>query len=145
MSGPLVLARGQGTTSTKAVIVNASGEILARASAPLTTEYPQNGWAEPSADAIWASVQAVIADLVAITGSSDIAAMAIANQRETLVTRDADTRAAIHPAMLWQCRRTADVCASLIAAGHDAAVVAARLSAGTDLLIRSPLGAVPAG
>ena len=122
---PLVLSIDQGTTNTKAVLVNTSGEIIARASSPLTTTYPQNGWAEQSATAIWASVRAVIADLVAQKGATNIAAIAIANQRETLVTWDAETSQPIHPAILWQCRRTADTCAALIAQGHDPAVLAA--------------------
>lgn len=120
----LVLAIDQGTTNTKAVLVDASGRIVARASCPLATSYPINGWAEQDAAAIWASVQSVIADL-APQGQGDIAAIAIANQRETLVTWDAETSQPIHPAILWQCRRTAEVCAGLIASGHDAAVVAA--------------------
>ncbi len=119
-----VLAIDQGTTNTKAVLVDGAGQIVARASSALTTAYPQNGWAEPSAADIWASVQAVIADLVA-QKPGQIKAIAIANQRETLVIWDADTSQPIHPAIIWQCRRTADVCAGLIAAGHDAAVVAA--------------------
>ncbi len=119
-----VLAIDQGTTNTKAILVDETGKVLARASAPLTTTYPQNGGAEQSAQAIWASVQTVIADIVAQAGP-DIAAVAIANQRETLVTWDADTSQPIHPAILWQCRRTADTCAALITAGHEAAVVAA--------------------
>jgi glycerol kinase len=119
-----VLAIDQGTTNTKAVLVDGAGSILARASSPLTTAYPQNGWAEQSAADIWASVQAVIADLVG-QAEGDIKAIAIANQRETLVTWDADTGQPIHPAIIWQCRRTAEVCARMIAAGHDADVVAA--------------------
>ena len=120
----LILAIDQGTTNTKAVLVNQQGQIVARASAPLTTQYPQNGWAEQSAAAIWQSVQAVIADLVG-QGAGEVAAIAIANQRETLVAWDAKTSQPIHPAIIWQCRRTAEVCEGLIAAGHDAAVVAA--------------------
>lgn len=122
---PLVLTIDQGTTNTKAVLINAAGEVIASASSPLTTTYPQNGWAEQSASTIWKSVQSVIADLVAQHGAANIAAMAIANQRETLVCWDADTSQPIHPAILWQCRRTADVCAGLIAQGHNADVVAA--------------------
>lgn len=117
-----VLAIDQGTTNTKAVLVDALGRVVARASAPLTTQYPQPGWAEQSASAIWASVQAVIADLAA-HGPPD--AIAIANQRETLVVWDAETSQPICPAPIWQCRRTAADCAALIAAGHDPAVLAA--------------------
>lgn len=118
-----VLAIDQGTTNTKAVLVDATGKVLARASQPLTTAYPQPGWAEQSATDIWASVQAVIAEVAAHHGAPD--AIAIANQRETLVVWDADTSTPICPAPIWQCRRTADDCAALIAAGHDPAVVAA--------------------
>jgi len=118
-----VLAIDQGTTNTKAVLVDATGKVLARASQPLTTAYPQPGWAEQSATDIWASVQAVIAEVAAHHDAPD--AIAIANQRETLVVWDADTSTPICPAPIWQCRRTADDCAALIAAGHDPAVVAA--------------------
>lgn len=114
-----VLAIDQGTTNTKAVLVAADGRIVARASAPLSTHYPQPGWAEQSGAAIWASVQSVIAELAA-HGAPD--ALAIANQRETLVVWDAQTGQPICPAPLWQCRRTAPDCAALIAAGRNEAV-----------------------
>lgn len=118
-----VLAIDQGTSNTKAVLVGGSGQILARASVPLTTQYPHPGWAEQSASAIWASVQEVIAQIVADQGAPD--AIAIANQRETLVVWDAQTSQPICPAPIWQCRRTAADCAALIAAGHDAQLIAA--------------------
>ncbi len=120
---PRILAIDQGTSSTKAILMDETGAILARASAPLTTQYPQDGWAEQSAEAIWASVQAVIAVITAAHGAAD--GIAIANQRETLVVWDAATSAPICPAPIWQCRRTAEACAALVAEGHDAAVVAA--------------------
>lgn len=118
----LVLAIDQGTTNTKAVLVDAAGQIHGRASAPLTTDYPRPGWAEQSASAIWQSVQAVIATLVA-QGGGQIEAIAIANQRETLVMWDARSGQPVAPAIIWQCRRTAQDCAALLAAGHDARVV----------------------
>ena len=117
-----ILAIDQGTTNTKALLIDASGRILARASSPLTTEYPQPGWAEQSAAAIWASVRAVIARIAESHGTPD--AIAIANQRETLVVWDADTSEPVCPAPIWQCRRTAEASARLIAAGHDAQMVA---------------------
>jgi glycerol kinase len=118
-----VLAIDQGTTNTKAVLVDAKGRVVARASAPLTTSYPHPGWAEQSAADIWASVQAVIAAIARDHSTPD--AIAIANQRETLVVWDAETSQPICPAPIWQCRRTAAACAGLIAAGHDEAVVQA--------------------
>lgn len=119
-----VLAIDQGTTNTKALLIDRSGTILARASAPLTTSYPHPGWAEQSAADIWTSVQAVIASIVAQTGTG-VDAIAIANQRETLVLWDSATSEPACPAPIWQCRRTATESAALIAAGHDPAVVAA--------------------
>jgi glycerol kinase len=116
-----VLAIDQGTTNTKALLIDNQGSILARASAPLTTSYPHPGWAEQSASDIWASVQQVIASIVADTGPPD--AIAIANQRETLVLWDSATSQPICPAPIWQCRRTADDCAALIAQGHDPQVI----------------------
>lgn len=118
-----VLAIDQGTTNTKALLIDQTGSILARAAAPLTTSYPRPGWAEQSASDIWASVQQVIAKIVGQAGTPD--AIAIANQRETLVLWDSATSQPICPAPIWQCRRTAEDCAALVSAGHDPAVVAA--------------------
>lgn len=118
-----VLAIDQGTTNTKALLIDDAGRVLARASAPLATQYPHPGWAEQSAADIWASVQSVIAQIVAVSGTPD--AIAIANQRETLVLWDSATNTPVCPAPIWQCRRTADDCAALIASGHDRHVIEA--------------------
>lgn len=124
MTARQVLAIDQGTTNTKALLVSDEGVVLARASCALATSYPQAGWAEQSAMAIWSSVQDVIAQILARTDTA-IECIAIANQRETLVVWDARTSRPICPAIIWQCRRTAAICETLVAAGHDAAVVAA--------------------
>lgn len=120
--GEFIIAVDQGTTNTKAILVNSAGEVVAKASAPLTSSYPRPGWAEQSAEDIWTTVQAVIADIVK-NNSVDIAGLAIANQRETLVVWNAETGKPIAPAILWQCRRTAKACEALLAAGHDPMVV----------------------
>ena len=122
MMRPRILAIDQGTSNTKALLVDAAGLIHAQASAPLASAYPKPGWAEQSATAIWASVQTVIAAIVAQAGASDIVGIAIANQRETLVVWDAVTSKPIAPAILWQCRRSAGTCAGLHQSGHNAAV-----------------------
>ena len=119
----IVLAIDQGTTNTKALLVSQTGDILARASVPMTTAYPQPGWAEQSAADIWSSVQTAIA--LVTQGHPQPDALAISNQRETLVVWDSETSQPLCPAIIWQCRRTAPACAALIAAGHDAQVVAA--------------------
>lgn len=121
MSGGLVLAIDQGTTNTKALAVAADGRIVASASRPMTVHYPQPGWAEQSADDIWRSVQGVAIEVMAAV-DEDIAAIAISNQRETIVLWDAATGEAIGPAVIWQCRRSAERCAALRAAGHAAAI-----------------------
>ncbi|MBP1884111.1 FGGY-family carbohydrate kinase [Sinorhizobium mexicanum] len=122
MTSGRVIAIDQGTTNTKAILVDGAGGIVAKASSPLKSTYPRPGWAEQSAEDIWASVRAVITDIVA-TGISDIRGLAIANQRETLVVWDAGTGSPIAPAILWQCRRTAQACEALIESGAGPAVV----------------------
>ncbi|KQW32338.1 glycerol kinase [Rhizobium sp. Root274] len=118
---PFIIAIDQGTTNTKAVLVDASGMVVSKASVPLTSHYPHPGWAEQSADAIWQSVQAVIADIVA-GDHGPITGIAISNQRETLVVWDAETGEPLAPAILWQCRRSAAACQRLIDQGHNGAV-----------------------
>ena len=120
-----ILAIDQGTTNTKVVLFDGDLRPLDRASRPLASRYPSDGWAEQSAEEIWGSVRAAVAELVGRAGTHRIEAVAIANQRETLVAWNADTGQPVGPAILWQCRRTAEACAELAASGHGAPVRAA--------------------
>ncbi len=117
-----VLAIDQGTTNTKALVVDEKGRVIARASVPTVSTYPQPGWAEQSAEGIWNATRKVIDAVAADAGKID--AIAISNQRETVVAWDARTGAPVGPAILWQCSRTAAVCDDLIAAGHGPTVAA---------------------
>ena len=119
---PAQLAIDQGTANTRALLVDAAGLIHARASAPLASANPKPGWAEQSATALWASVQTVIAAIVAQASASDMVAIAIAHQREMLVVCDAVASKPIAPAIRWQCRRSTGTCAALRQSDHNAAV-----------------------
>jgi len=121
----LVLAIDQGTTNTKALVVDENGHIHAQASSPSTTDYPHPGWAEQSAAGIWNETRSVIDAAAAQMNDRSIDAIAISNQRETIVAWDAETGKPVGPAILWQCSRTAPECAALIAAGHNETVEAA--------------------
>lgn len=119
MSGPgLVLAIDQGTTNTKALLVSADGRVHHQASVPNHVTYPQSGWAEQSATALVEGVRQVIAEVVAKAGDAGILAVAISNQRESIVVWDAQTGEPIGPCVIWQCRRSAPKCAELREAGH---------------------------
>lgn len=122
MTDGLVLAIDQGTTNTKALAVDRSGRIVAQASTPMQVTYPRPGWAEQSADDIWTSVRKVI-DEVAGAIAAPVVAVAISNQRETIVLWDAETGKPIGPAIIWQCRRSASRCAVLRAGDHAADIV----------------------
>jgi glycerol kinase len=127
-----ILALDQGTTNTKAILLTGTGRVLAQASRPMQVSYPRPGWAEQSAAAIWSTVAGVVADLVGTT-EHEIAAIAISNQRESIVLWDAATGEPVGPCVIWQCRRSASRCAELQAAGHEADVVA-RTGLGLDPL-----------
>lgn len=114
-----VLAIDQGTTNTKALLVDVHGAILASGSRPMRVETPRPDWVEQSASAIWESVASLIGELADSCGDTEIAALAISNQRETTVIWDAETGDPIAPAITWQCRRTAGICDSLRNAGHE--------------------------
>jgi glycerol kinase len=122
MSDGLILAIDQGTTNTKAIAVDAGGQIVAHASTPMQVTYPHPGWAEQSAADIWQSVRTVIAH-VAATATRSIDAVAISNQRESIVVWDGTTGEPIAPAVIWQCRRSAERCAALRQAGHNDEIV----------------------
>lgn len=119
MSGPeLILAIDQGTTNTKALLVNATGHVLHQASVPNVVTYPQPGWAEQSATALVDGVRTVIAEVVAKAGNANIVGIGISNQRESILVWDAATGTPIGPVIIWQCRRSAPKCDALRAAGY---------------------------
>jgi glycerol kinase len=118
MSSGLILAIDQGTTNTKALLVDASGRVHQQASVPNVVNYPQPGWAEQSATALVDGVKQVIAEVVAKAGDAEIVGIGISNQRESIVVWDAVTGEPIGPCIIWQCRRSAPRCEALRAAGH---------------------------
>jgi len=124
---PLLLALDQGTTSTRAVLFDATGAPLATAQRELPQSYPQDGWVEHDPARIAADATAVLRAVLERAGkhAGEIAALGITNQRETVVVWERDSGRAIHPAIVWQDRRTADVCEKLRADGHEESVAAA--------------------
>lgn len=124
MPAPAILAIDQGTTNTKVLLLGADGGVLARSSRGVPIAYPQPGWAEQSATDLWNSVVGAIDDVLAAATTVEVAAVSIANQRETVVVWDARTGEPIAPAVTWQCRRSSDRCARLRDAGHAARVSA---------------------
>ena len=119
-----ILALDQGTTSSRSLLVDQAGNIVAIAQREFTQHFPQSGWVEHDADEIWASQCVTISEVLAKGGATarDVAAVGIANQRETTVLWDRRSGAPLARAIVWQDRRTAGVCARLTAAGHEAEV-----------------------
>lgn len=121
-----VLAIDQGTTSSRAILFDSKLGIAAIAQREFAQHYPASGWVEHDPEEIWESTLAVCREAMARMHASaaDIAAIGITNQRETTIVWDRDTGKAIHRAIVWQDRRTADVCAALKESGHEALVTA---------------------
>ena len=120
-NAPLLLAIDQGTTSSRAIVFDARGRILTVAQREFAQHYPAGGWVEHDPEDIWSSTLAVTREALATAGDP-IAAIGITNQRETTVVWDRATGVPIHPAIVWQDRRTAAQCRTLRDAGHEAAV-----------------------
>jgi len=116
-----LLALDQGTTSSRALVIDNTGKVVGVAQKEFTQIFPQPGWVEHDANEIWASQIGVAADALGRAGASvsDIAAIGITNQRETTVVWDRKTGEPIHNAIVWQDRRTAGFCDKLRADGHD--------------------------
>jgi glycerol kinase len=110
-----VLALDQGTTSSRAILFDREGNVCASASQEFKQYYPQPGWVEHDAEEIWQSQRAVAEKVMAEgpegrVGPADLAAIAITNQRETVVLWDRATGKPLNHAIVWQCRRTAPMC-----------------------------------
>ena len=116
-----VLAIDQGTTGTTVVLLDSELRVRARANQEFPQIYPRPGWVEHDPEHIWGSVLDALKTALATADLrvGDIAAIGITNQRETTLLWDRATSAPAHNAIVWQCRRTAPLCAELKAAGHE--------------------------
>jgi glycerol kinase len=116
-----VLALDQGTTSSRAILFDAAGSVVATAQREFTQHYPQPGWVEHDAEEIWSTQLQVAKEALIRAGASwrEVAAIGITNQRETTVVWDRLTGRPVAPAIVWQCRRTADFCRTLQQAGWE--------------------------
>ena len=121
MSGPYILALDQGTTSSRAILFDAEQNIVDIAQREFEQIYPRQGWVEHDPMAIYSSQYSVMTEVIAKSGVSvrDIAAIGITNQRETTVVWDKETGRPVYNAIVWQCRRTADIVARLTADGLE--------------------------
>ncbi|MCP5267817.1 MAG: glycerol kinase GlpK [Zoogloeaceae bacterium] len=121
-AGDYVLALDQGTTSSRAILFDRAGKPCGVAQQEYAQHYPKPGWVEHDPEEIWQSQLAVARRVLREQGveAGRVAAIGIANQRETTVLWDRVSGAAIAPAIVWQDRRTAALCEALDAAGHSA-------------------------
>lgn len=124
MAERAVLAIDEGTTNSKAVLVDETGAILASGSAPVPIAHPQSGWVQQDAEEIWTATQKAIAACLTDGAEIEITALGISNQRESALIWDRRTGAPLGPVISWQCRRTSAACAALKAAGHESEVIA---------------------
>ena len=119
MKPKYILALDQGTTSSRAVLFNSRCEIVSMSQRPFNQQFPQPGWVEHNPLEIWSTQSFVMENVVnkADIEWSDIEALGITNQRETTILWDKNTGRPIHNAIVWQCRRTADIVDRLVQDG----------------------------
>lgn len=119
-----ILALDQGTTTSRAIVFNHLGSVIGISQKPFRQIYPKPGWVEHDPEEIWdtqlRSAQEAIAQ--AQITSDQIAAIGITNQRETTVLWEKDTGKPVYNAIVWQCRRSADLCRELRAQGHSSTI-----------------------
>ncbi|MDD9268950.1 glycerol kinase GlpK [Paenibacillus sp. GCM10023248] len=122
-----LLAIDQSTSGTKALVIDRTGQIVARSSAAHRQIYPRPGWVEHDPAEIYANVKRTALEAIASAGivPASVAALTLTNQRETAVLWDRTTGDPVYNAIVWQCQRTADLCAGYKQAGHEDSVRAA--------------------
>ena len=126
MTATHILAIDQGTTSSRAIVFDGDMTVTATAQEEFTQHFPKSGWVEHDAEDLWQTTLATCKAALARASLSatDIAAIGITNQRETTVVWDTETGAPLHRAIVWQDRRTADMCKTLRDTGHGDMVTA---------------------
>jgi glycerol kinase len=117
----IIMALDQGTTSSRTILYDDRGEAIAMAGEPFSCQYPHTGWVEQEAADIWRTQKNTMKAALeqANLAPSDIAAIGITNQRETVIAWHAETGEPVGMAIVWQCRRTAEYCDELKAEGFD--------------------------
>jgi len=127
-----ILSVDQGTTSSRAIVFDHLGNIASKSQYEFTQHYPADGWVEHDPEDIWNTTLQAVRDNQDTLGTTreQIAGIGITNQRETTVIWERDTGKPIYNAIVWQDRRTADICEQIVAAGH-----AESISKSTGLLI----------
>ena len=115
-----VLSLDEGTTSARAILFDRASNIVAMAQHEFPQIYPRAGWVEQDPMEIYANQYAAMTECIAKSGidASEIAAVGITNQRETVIAWNKTTGKPIYNAIVWQCRRTADICRDLEAEGQ---------------------------
>ncbi|HHX8519720.1 TPA: glycerol kinase GlpK [Vibrio diabolicus] len=116
-----IVALDQGTTSSRAVILDHDANIVSVAQREFTQIYPEAGWVEHDPMEIWATQSSTLVEALAKSGirSDQLAAIGITNQRETTIVWNKETGKPVYNAIVWQCRRTADICEDLKARGLE--------------------------
>ncbi len=116
-----ILAIDQGTTSSRAIVFDREMRVKATAQQEFAQHFPASGWVEHDPEDIWATVTSTVRGAIDRAGltAADISAIGITNQRETTLVWDKTTGEAIHRAIVWQDRRTAELCSRLKAVGHE--------------------------
>jgi glycerol kinase len=114
-----ILALDAGTTNVKAILVDQQGKVVAQSSTPLTIRFPRDGWVEQSAAEILSAAQKAIKECLEQGKEHEVVALGISNQRETVVAWNRNTGQAVHPCIVWQCRRSASICQALRSKGLE--------------------------
>jgi glycerol kinase len=109
----VILALDAGTTNVKAILVDHQAHVLVRSSVPLAIHFPKSGWVEQSAEEVWDAARAALEACLAQGSEHQVVALGISNQRETLVAWNRETGEAVAPCIVWQCRRSAEICQAL--------------------------------
>ena len=125
-----ILALDQGTTSSRAIAFDRSGNIAALSQQPLPQHYPQAGWVEHDPLEIWDTQRRAAAEVIARLPEGGVAGIGVTNQRETTILWDKATGQPVYNAIVWQCRRTAELCEELKRRG-----LTERIQATTGLLL----------
>ncbi|MFK7859354.1 MAG: FGGY family carbohydrate kinase [Granulosicoccus sp.] len=124
MINEAILSIDQGTTNSKAILLDKDGRILAQGSSSLSIGYPQPGWVEQSAEEIWSSVVEAVRLCLEQSPTTRIIAIGLSNQRESVLAWDSISGQSLAPVITWQCRRTAAESERLKSEGNEATVLA---------------------